>query len=217
MSTFGLVGLAVASLGVGAFALTNRSSAAGPTSSVSSTSSAVLQIPSTLAPALPPSATPATSGAAATPTSTSAVSIATTLGLATGDVSGEGNDPESTDTTVGNSPSTTRSTAAPTTAVTSNGPLEAPETISLTCTAQPAPVAVHCEWKGLPAGTESRLLRGTNGSAAGEPIATQRGADAIDDETVQPGTNYAYRMYAVRADGNVVSVSPLVTVPCCGT
>jgi hypothetical protein len=227
VSTIGLAALAVASLGIGAFALTNRSNADETATTVWS----IAEPPPlrTSVPGRGPAPAPVISvGVRPQPTvdvttTASSTATTTTIELAGGDLAGEGNnndptiDPASGEPTVGVPTVTTRVTTAPTTAVTTATPIDAPETVGLTCTAQPAPVAVHCEWKGLPAGTEPRLLRGTNGSAAGERIATPRGADALDDDTVQPGTNYAYRMYAVRADGNVVAVSPLVTVSCCGT
>jgi hypothetical protein len=217
----------------GLFALTARKPPSRPTTSAASpatttpasrpTGSTAVPTSVAVTPTRPTTATTTTTVNRVTSTSTAAPTTSSAQpDVEAGDLAGEGNDNgpliPTAPTESATTPTTTQTTPVTTTPrSTTTESLNAPQTLSLTCTGQPAPVAVTCTWKPLPADTGARLLQGENGSAASKVVPITGSAATAADLTVQPGTPYTYRLYAVRADGTIAAVSPLVTVACCGT
>jgi hypothetical protein len=186
------------------------------TASIAST--AVGAPPSTISSPTSTGPEPSLPTTAALPPDTPAV-----VDLGGGDSSGEGNDngPLTTEpvaTTISPTPTTANVSATTVTVLTSAVP-DAPQTLRLTCAAQPAPVAVRCSWNGLASNESARLLRGIRGSAVIQAKVFTRAAGStnLEDITVDVGIAYTYQLQSVRADGSVSAVSPLTTVDCCGT
>jgi hypothetical protein len=160
---------------------------------------------------------PATTTSATPSPSTTTIAVGPGDNLGHGDASGQGNDngPLIDEPTATTTPSTT----AQVTTTVALGVPEAPQTLRMTCSAQPAPVSVRCTWNLLNPGESPRLLRGVRGSAVTQSKVAIPASDSrtFEDLTVDIGMTYTYQLQSVRSDGSVSTVSPLTTVACCET